>query len=240
MTIMYKNKKPAPITIIPKALPHIEREVMITCNANITDAKFYVKWVTYILQRFNHIIRQSADITLLPFILTQITNNTRLVLTTNPTTPATAYASYLPMLSAEINALHPMDPHINRHWTKFLVHNIPTNAKLPDVKAEIETTYPSLHLATEPPLACPQRMPYQQILLYPHYLPNWYDGPKASWDNITCYLQPHVSHQHFVMDERGTEAESRELAAGVDGSLGVGAGLEGMAMRWRGKARWKT
>jgi hypothetical protein len=78
------------------------------------------------------------------------------VLTTNPTTPATAYASYLPMLSAEINALQPMDPRINGHWTKFLVHNVPTNAKLPDIKTEIETTYPSLYLATEPRWLVPE------------------------------------------------------------------------------------
>jgi hypothetical protein len=44
----------------------------------------------------------------------------------------------------------------------------------------------------------------------------------------------------FVMDERGTEAESRELVAGVDGNSGAGAGLERMATRRRGKARRKT
>jgi hypothetical protein len=69
---------------------------------------------------------------------------------TNPTTPATAYASYLPMLSAEINALQPTDPCINGHWIKFLVYNVPTNTKLPDIKTAIETTYPSLHLAQDP------------------------------------------------------------------------------------------
>jgi hypothetical protein len=90
------------------------------------------------------------NITLPPFILTRIMHNNRLVLMTNPTTPATAYRSYLPMLSAEINALYPCNPSINGHWTKFLVHNVPTNAKLPDMKTEIETTYPSLYLATEP------------------------------------------------------------------------------------------
>jgi hypothetical protein len=39
-----------------------------------------------------------------------------------------------------------------------------------------------------------------------------------------------------VMDERGTEAESRELAAGADRNSGAGAGLEKTAMRQRGKA----
>jgi hypothetical protein len=60
------------------------------------------------------------------------------------------------MLSAEINALQPTNPHINRHWTKFLVHNIPTKAKLPDIKTEIETTYPSLYLAIEPRWLIPE------------------------------------------------------------------------------------
>jgi hypothetical protein len=60
------------------------------------------------------------------------------------------------MLSAEVNTLQPSDPQVNGHWTKFLVHNVPTNAKLPDIKTEIETTYPSLHLATEPRWLVPE------------------------------------------------------------------------------------
>jgi hypothetical protein len=133
-TITRKNKKPAPVTIIPKALPHIEREVLLTCNAHIDTPKRKAKWATYVLTCFNHIINTRTDITLPPFILALITHNNRLVLITNPTTPATAYKSYLPMLSTEINALQPTDPRINGHWTKFLVHNIPTSAKLPDIK----------------------------------------------------------------------------------------------------------
>jgi hypothetical protein len=155
-TVMHKNKKLAPVTIIPKALPRIEREVVLTCNARIGTPEQKTKWATFALQRFNHIINTRTDITLPPFILARITLNNRLVLTTNPTTPATAYASYLPMLSAEINALQPVDPRINGHWTKFLVHNVPTNAKLPDIKTEIKTTYPSLHLATEPRWLVPE------------------------------------------------------------------------------------
>jgi hypothetical protein len=155
-TITRKTKKPAPVTILPKALPRIEREVLLTCNQRIGTPEQTAKWATFALNRVNHIINTRTDITLPPFILTWITVNNRLVLTTNPTTPATAYASYLPMLSAEINALQPVDPRINGHWTKFLVHNVPTNAKLPDIKTEIETTYPSLHLATEPRWLVPE------------------------------------------------------------------------------------
>jgi hypothetical protein len=136
-TVTRKNKKPAPITILPKALPRTEREVLLTCNTRIGNPEQKTKWATFARQRFNHIINTRTDITLPPFILARITSNNRLVLTTNPTTPATAYASYLPMLSAEMNTLQPTDPRINGHWTKFLVHNVPTNAKLPDIKTEI-------------------------------------------------------------------------------------------------------
>jgi hypothetical protein len=156
MTIICKNKKPAPDTILLEALPHIEREVLITCNQRIGTPKQKAKWATIILQKFNHIINTRMHITLPPFILAQIIHNNRLVLMTNPTTPATTYKPYLPMLSPEINILQPCNPCINRHWTKFLIHNIPTNVKLPDIKTEIETTYPSLHLATEPHWLVPE------------------------------------------------------------------------------------
>jgi hypothetical protein len=113
MTVTRKTKKPAPVTIIPKALPRIEREVLLTCNAHIAKAEDKVKWVTYALNKFNYIINTSMDITLPPFILARITVNNRLVLMTNPTTPATAYKSYLLMLFAEINALQPSNPRVN-------------------------------------------------------------------------------------------------------------------------------
>jgi hypothetical protein len=67
-TITRKNKKPAPDTIIPKALPRIEREVIITCETRVADAnREYFEH--YALNRFNHTIRTSADINLPPFIL---------------------------------------------------------------------------------------------------------------------------------------------------------------------------
>jgi hypothetical protein len=141
-TIMHRNKKPAPITIIPKALPRIEREVIITCGIHIptTNTGYRAKLADHAFKRFNYTIMHSADITLLPFILTRVNSNNRLILMTNPTTPATVYASYLPMLSAKIKSLQPIDPRINGCWSKFLVHNVPTTTKLPAIKAEIEST----------------------------------------------------------------------------------------------------
>jgi hypothetical protein len=148
-TVMRKNKKPAPVAIIPKALPRIEREVIITCETQVPEVD-RTRFADFTLNRVNLIIRNSADFTLPPFILARINSNSKLVLTTNPTTPATAYASYLQMLTADIKALQPMDPRINGRWSKFLVHNVPTKAKLLAIKAEIETTYPSLRLAQNP------------------------------------------------------------------------------------------
>jgi hypothetical protein len=155
VTVTRKNKKPAPITIIPNALPLIERDVIITCETHVAEND-RARFVDYALSRFNHIIRNSAEITLPPFILAQINSNSKLVLMTNPTTPATAYASYLQMLSADIKALEPTDPRINGRWSKFLVHNVPTKAKLLAIKAEIETTYPSLRVAQEPRWLVPE------------------------------------------------------------------------------------
>jgi hypothetical protein len=156
MTITCKNKKSAPVTILPKALPRLEREVLITYNQCIGTPKQKAKWATYALNKFNHIINTRTDITLPPFILTRIMHNNRLVLMTNPTTLATTYKSYILMLSAEITVLQPTHPCIYGRWTKFLVHNVPTNAKPPGIKTEIETTYPSLHLATEPHWLVPE------------------------------------------------------------------------------------
>jgi hypothetical protein len=149
MTITCKTKKPAPVTILPKALPRIEREVIITCGTQVAETD-RANFAHYALNRVNHIINQSADITLPTFILALNNSNSKLVLTTNPTTPATAYASYLQMLSADIKALQPTDPCINGRWSKFLVHNVPTKADIRAVKTAIELTYPSLHLAQNP------------------------------------------------------------------------------------------
>jgi hypothetical protein len=65
MTVARKNKKPAPVTIIPKALPRIEREVIISSETLITDNEYRMQLADYTLNRFNHTIRHSADITLL-------------------------------------------------------------------------------------------------------------------------------------------------------------------------------
>jgi hypothetical protein len=41
--------------------------------------------------------------------------------------------------------------------------------------------------------------------------------------------------QLSITDRGGMGIESRELAAGVDGDSGVGAGLDGIVMQWRGR-----
>jgi hypothetical protein len=50
----------------------------------------------------------------------------------------------------------------------------------------------------------------------------------------------HIRCTYVVTDGRGTGTESRELAAGVDRNSGAGTGVDGVAARWKGRARWKT
>jgi hypothetical protein len=102
------------------------------------------------LQAINKVIKESTDITQLPFILACITNNNRLVLTTNLTTKASDYTPYLEIIANVAQPLKPTETRINERWTKFLLHNVLTNADLPAVRSEIEDTYPSLCLGQDP------------------------------------------------------------------------------------------
>jgi hypothetical protein len=143
MTSTCKNKNPAPATIIPKALCHTKREVIITIAVPVTNA---IPTTDYALKPINKVIMESADITVPPFILACITSNNRVVLMTNPTTKATTYVPYLQILTNAVKCLKPVETKSNECWSKFLLNNVPTNANLSTVKAEIESTYPSLHL----------------------------------------------------------------------------------------------
>jgi hypothetical protein len=141
-TIECKKKK-TPTTVIPKALPRTDNEVIITLREKVTDNTTLADQA---LQAINKVIKESADITQPPFILACITSNNRLVLTTNPTTKASEYTPYLQIIANITQQLKPTETRINERWTKFLLHNVPTNANLPAVRNEIEATYPSLCL----------------------------------------------------------------------------------------------
>jgi hypothetical protein len=58
----------------------------------------------------------------------------------------------------------------------------------------------------------------------------------ADLDMAASSVENYGSMQRSVMDERGTEMESREPVVGMDRNSGVGAGLEKMAIQGRGKA----
>jgi hypothetical protein len=146
-TIEHKKKKKTPETIIPKAFPRTEREVIITLETTIPNA---ATTADQALQAINKAINESADITQPPFILSRITSNNRLVLTTNPTTKAAAYAPYLQIIANAAKVLKPIESRINERWTKFLLHNVPTNANLATIRSEIESTYSSLCLGQDP------------------------------------------------------------------------------------------
>jgi hypothetical protein len=146
-TTVEHKKKRTPTTIIPKALPRVDREVIITLGENVTDATTIADQA---LQAINKIINESTDITQPPFILARITSNNRLVLTTNPTTKASEYTPYLQIIANVTSNLKPSETRINERWTKFLLHNVPTNANPTAIRNEIESTYPSLCLRQDP------------------------------------------------------------------------------------------
>jgi hypothetical protein len=150
-TIARKQKKPAPPTIIPKSLPRVDREIIITiAYENFTNDTECQKAAISTLGRLNYAIRNTAEIDQPPFTLARITSNNKLVLTTNPTTPATTYNPYMPVLLNEIKTLKPTTGYLNSRWTQFLVHNVPTDAAPDSVGREIERTYPTLRLMQDP------------------------------------------------------------------------------------------
>jgi hypothetical protein len=148
-TVARKQKKPAPPTIIPKSLPRIEREFIIPTDTIFPPAELK-KWADYALNRFNWLIENTAEITQPPFALARINSHNKIVLTTNPAIPASAYTPYMPMLLNEIKTLNPTVGNTNSRWTKFLVHNIPTSTPPDKLKFLLEANYPTLQLMQEP------------------------------------------------------------------------------------------
>jgi hypothetical protein len=148
-TVARKQKKPAPPTIIPKSLPRIEREIIISTDTIFPPTEL-MKWADDALNRLNWLIYNTVEITQPPLALARINSHNKIVLTTNPTIPASAYTPYMPMLLNEIKSLKPTTGNTNRGWTKFLVHNIPTVASTAKLKALLEANYPTLQLMQEP------------------------------------------------------------------------------------------
>jgi hypothetical protein len=148
-TVARKQKKPVPPTIIPKSLPRIEREIIISTDTIFPLAEL-TKWADYALNRFNWLIHNTVEITQPPFALARINSHNKIVLTTNPAIPASAYTPYMPMLLNEIKSLKPTAENTNSRWTKFLVHNIPTTTPTDQLKFLIEANYPTLQLMQEP------------------------------------------------------------------------------------------
>jgi hypothetical protein len=145
-TVSRKKKKPVPPPLIPKSLPRIEREIIITCNLDIIAAAERKAFSDSALIQFNSTIVRSAEIDLPPFIFARTTSNNKLVLTTNHTTPAAAYKPYLQLFTNQLTCFTPTAAEIKTRWSKFLVHNIPTNASPSVIQEQIELIYPALRL----------------------------------------------------------------------------------------------
>jgi hypothetical protein len=154
-TVSRKKKKPTLPPLIPKSLPRIEREIIIPTDTIFPPTELK-RWADFALNRFNYLILHTAEITLPPIALTRINSHNKIVLTTNPTTPASAYTPYMPMLLNEIKSLKPTTGNTNSRWTKFLIHNIPTNATPTQLKILLEASYPTLQLMQEPRWLVPE------------------------------------------------------------------------------------
>jgi hypothetical protein len=154
-TLSRKKKKPAPPPLIPRSLPRIECEIIIPTD-NIFPPDERKKWGDFALNRFNYLILHTAEITLPPIALARINSHNKIVLTTNPTTPASAYTPYMSMLLNVIKSLKPTTGNTNSHWTKFLIHNILTSLTPAQLKMLIEASYPTLQLMQEPRWLVPE------------------------------------------------------------------------------------
>jgi hypothetical protein len=146
----HKKKKPVPPPLIPKSVPRIEREIIITCNlSTIPDAE-RKDFSDRVLQIFNSLIAQLAEIDLPPFIFARTNSNNKLVLMTNHTTPAAAYKPYLQLLTNNMHYFIPTTSKINTRWSKVLIYNIPTDAPPSVIREQIQLTYPTLRLMQTP------------------------------------------------------------------------------------------
>jgi hypothetical protein len=144
-----KKKKSVPAPLILKVLPYIEQELIIP-----TDTTFHpdelMKVANYALNHLNLVIANTTEITHPPFSLARMNSHNRLVLMTNPSTPASAYTPFMLMLLNDIKSLKPVTGAANSTWIKFLLYNIPTNTSLTIFRTIIELTYPTLKLIQEP------------------------------------------------------------------------------------------
>jgi hypothetical protein len=154
-TVSRKKKKPTLPPLIPKPLPRIEWEIIIPTENTFPPAELK-KWADFALNRLNYQILHTAEITLPPLAFSRINSHNKIVLTTIPTTPASAYTPYMPMLLNQIKSLKPTEGNTNSRWTKFLVHNVPTYATLTQLKMFLEASYPTLQFMQEPRWLVPE------------------------------------------------------------------------------------
>jgi hypothetical protein len=144
-----KKKKTVPATIIPKALPHIEQEIIIPTKCTyLPDER--QKWDTYALNKINMVIHSITAFTLPLIPLARINSHNTIVLTTNPSTTASAYAVHMPITHDAIPTHKPTSGNTNSRWIKFLVHNIPTGTPEATIKEIIKLTYLTIKLMQEP------------------------------------------------------------------------------------------
>jgi hypothetical protein len=138
-----ESKKKKKERLLPKPYPRAQREVIFEMESASSDP---VAAANQALRIANKTIVDHKDITKPPFILSRVTPNNSLILTTAIDQQAIDYEQYLGILKDALFEAKPVAARVNTRWTKFLLHSVPTYASLEEVRLQIETNYPLLKM----------------------------------------------------------------------------------------------
>jgi len=142
-------------TILPKSYPTADRLVIFNLTTAPNDRK---EAADCALQVINQTITTHSDITHPPFILAHVTATNNLVLTVTPQHLGVSYEPYLSIFEDELHEFPITSSRVSQQWTRFIIHGVPTTATPKTVRAEIESTYPTLRMGQTPRwLTSPER-----------------------------------------------------------------------------------
>jgi hypothetical protein len=149
-----KIAKPSPVKPGPFTYPRTEREVVIEFENLLrlptTPTSNSVR------NAVNKMLIDRKDVTVPPFVNARFSRNNNLVLITPPAKNNIEYEPYLGLICEALTPLGKGIPHINEKWTKFVIHGVPTRAKIPTIQTEFQLTYDKLTLVQTPRWLTPQ------------------------------------------------------------------------------------
>lgn len=142
-----KRKKPARPTLIPKAIPERDREIVVELATNDNALTLTKDPSFHALIAVNDALNACKEFNLPPIQLARLTARKNFVLTTVPQQRAADYAPFTNVIKAAFKELPATEVRINERWTRFLVHGIPTFIKPEMAELELKYAYPTLEHA---------------------------------------------------------------------------------------------